>query len=229
MRFRIPQELISVYGKSHIAYSLNTKDAAQAKLLSYLHSYHIAKVFNTALENSKSDNVTLNQYIDYDTIRKQVLDIGRDAVLSSSKSDISTVISVPDNILKPLIKKKKRPVFSEVWKKYVTETGITIGTVADFKTHINRFIAICGDKQIDCYEFDDFRHYKEIMIEFPAYVYTVDKIRDFDKFIADQKRKNPNYRKLFQKNEDAIIDTSEYESCKNGTSIQKIEVVIVIL
>ena len=46
MRFRVPKDLISTVGKPQILYSLRTKDAKEAKRLSFLHSYNMETYFN---------------------------------------------------------------------------------------------------------------------------------------------------------------------------------------
>jgi hypothetical protein len=44
-RMRVPRNLLSLVGKKEIFYSLRTKDPAEAKRLSHIHSYNFSKCF----------------------------------------------------------------------------------------------------------------------------------------------------------------------------------------
>ena len=60
MRFRVPKDLIPTVGKPQILYSLRTKDAKEAKRLSFLHSYNMETYFND-LRSALAHNSPLPQ------------------------------------------------------------------------------------------------------------------------------------------------------------------------
>ena len=60
MRFRVPKDLIPTVGKPQILYSLRTKDAREAKRLSFLHSYEMETYLND-LRSALAHNSPLPQ------------------------------------------------------------------------------------------------------------------------------------------------------------------------
>jgi len=186
MRFRVPKDLIPTVGKPQILYSLRTKDAREAKRLSFLHSYEMECYFND-LRHSLRNNTPVPQR-DFTVIPN-----GIDA--APVRTTVQTVPSSSDARPTPKTPKKMFP-FSDIWERYKNESRLSVGSIADFRTHITRFIAYLGDRDISEYTKEDIRRYKDLMLEFPAYVYNLNEIKDFDKFVEDKKRKNPNYRRI---------------------------------
>ena len=186
MRFRVPKDLISTVGKPQILYSLRTKDAREAKRLSFLHSYNMETYFND-LRSALAHNSPLPQR-DF-SVSPSGINAEPVTVTRQSNSSSGEPIPVPNP-------QRKIFHFSDIWERYKSESRLSVGSIADFRTHISRFVAYLGDRDISEYTKEDIRRYKDLMLDFPAYVYNLNEIKDFEKFVEDKKRKNPNYRRI---------------------------------
>ena len=113
MRFRVPKDLIPTVGKPQILYSLRTKDAREAKRLSFLHSYEMETYFND-LRHSLRNNTPLPQR-DFTVIPN-----GIDAV--PVRTTVRTVPSSSDARPAPKTPKKMFP-FSDIWERYKLESA----------------------------------------------------------------------------------------------------------
>ena len=56
--------------------------------------------------------------------------------------------------------------FSSIYEEYLKERKLGAGSVSDFNTVVNRFIKICGDKDIREYTKKDFVKFKNILFSF---------------------------------------------------------------
>ena len=65
--------------------------------------------------------------------------------------------------------------FSSIYEEYLKERKLGAGSVSDFNTVVNRFIKICGDKDIREYTKKDFVKFKNILLEYPSFINEKDK------------------------------------------------------
>ena len=65
--------------------------------------------------------------------------------------------------------------FSSIYEEYLKERKLGAGSVSDFNTVVNRFIKICGDKDIREYTKKDFVNFKNILLEYPSFINEKDK------------------------------------------------------
>ena len=150
------------------------------------HSYQMETYFND-LRSALAHNSPLPQR-DF-TVIPNGISAEPVTVMRQSNSSSGEAIPAP----KP---QRKIFHFSDIWERYKNESRLSVGSIADFRTHITRFVAYLGDRDISDYTKEGIRRYKDPMLDFPAYVYNLNEIKDFEKFVEDKKRKNPNYRRI---------------------------------
>ena len=78
--------------------------------------------------------------------------------------------------------------FSSIYEEYLNERKLGAGSISDFNTVVNRFIKICGDKDIREYTKKNFVKFKNILLEYPSFINEKDKELPVDDII--QKYKN---------------------------------------
>ena len=65
--------------------------------------------------------------------------------------------------------------FSSIYEEYLKERKLGAGSISDFNTVVNRFMKICGDKDIREYTKKDFVKFKNILLEYPSFINEKDK------------------------------------------------------
>ncbi|MBQ4615596.1 MAG: tyrosine-type recombinase/integrase [Mailhella sp.] len=82
--------------------------------------------------------------------------------------------------------------FSSIYEEYLNERKLGAGSISDFNTVVNRFIKICGDKDIREYTKKDFVRFKNILLEYPSFIGEKDKGLSVDEIL----RKYKNEKKV---------------------------------
>ncbi len=172
-RIRIPAALRSFYGKSEICFSLNTLNRTDAKLksLAYIQEY----------------------LLDFAQKKALPLPVGDAPVPSPAASPLLRTAS-PVNLVTKLETPTAGQCFRDVFKSYLNERMPAEKSVSEFESMVNRFVAVCGDKDIRLYTKSDIVKFKNFMLCCPKYV----KQDDFKLSIEQLKIKYPapDYKRL---------------------------------
>ena len=78
--------------------------------------------------------------------------------------------------------------FSSIYEEYLKERKLGAGSVSDFNTVVNRFIKICGDKDIREYTKKDFVRFKKVLLEYPSFINEKDKGLSVDEILEKYKK-----------------------------------------
>ena len=101
------------------------------------------------------------------------------ALQAEKKQEPAPIVSIP---------------FSEVYEKYLKERKPAEGTLYEYKTVVNRFLAICGDRDIRLYVKSDIVKFKDLLIDYPRILKKEDLKLPPEKLI--EKYKDTDYQRI---------------------------------
>jgi len=77
--------------------------------------------------------------------------------------------------------------FKEIYDKYCQERKLRQSSLLNFNTAVNRFMEICGNKDIRLYCKKDITKYKDILLQYPLNLREEDKILSYEKIVKKYK------------------------------------------
>jgi len=181
-RIRVPRSLLSCIGRKEIVYSLRTKEPAEAKRLSHIHSYNFLSYFSE-LEKGTSTLMPSSSkfsHLNYDFGN-------RTAGIHHEK-----VENTPEKIAKVVV----APTFEDIMNMYFKERKMTPSSELDYIGAFKRLSKCIGNKPINEYSMEDIRNFKDMLLAFPVGNIDINKIDNIHNYLKRIASKNKDYRRI---------------------------------
>jgi len=79
---------------------------------------------------------------------------------------------------------------------YFKERKLPLSSEADYIGFAKRLPKTVGDKPINEHTVNDFRNFKELLLDFPVAYFDLEKVNDFRSYLNSLHTSKPNYRKI---------------------------------
>ena len=180
-RIRVPRKLLLCIGRNEIVYSLRTKEPAEAKRLSHIHSYNFLSYFAELEKGLSTSTPTVSNTFHLN------FDFGNRTTDITNKKE-----NIPDKLLK----KVSIPTFEDIMNMYFNERKMTQSSEVDYIGAYKRLSKCIGNKPINEYSMEDIRKFKDILLTFPIGNVNVNKIDNIHNYIKQISAKNKDYRRI---------------------------------